>query len=111
MSYTGAATTTISASCNRIQGFRNAVSIWDSIANVYGGLQDNSCWYGPSRTREPAGILNSDWKMVVNGDGYYMTSHPDEPDLIIAEYQGGGIQRTDMRTRIGSVVSPSLCRR
>ena len=71
-----------------------------------GGLQDNSCWYGPSRTREPAGILNSDWKMVVNGDGYYMTSHPDDPDLIIAEYQGGGIQRTDMRTREQEDISP-----
>ncbi len=33
------ATVSISASCNRIQGFRNGVSIWDSIANVYGGLQ------------------------------------------------------------------------
>lgn len=33
------ATVSISASCNRILGFRNAVSIWDSIANVYGGLQ------------------------------------------------------------------------
>ncbi len=71
-----------------------------------GGLQDNSCWYGPSRTREPAGILNSDWKMVVNGDGYYMASHPDDPDLIIAEYQGGGIQRTDMRTREQQDISP-----
>jgi hypothetical protein len=44
--------------------------------------------------------------MVVNGDGYYMASHPDDPDLIIAEYQGGGIQRTDMRTREQQDISP-----
>ena len=33
------ATVSISASCNRIQGFRNGVSVFDSIANAYGGLQ------------------------------------------------------------------------
>lgn len=71
-----------------------------------GGLQDNACWYGPSRTREPAGILNGDWKMIVNGDGYYVVAHPDDPDLIIAEYQGGGITRTDMRTREQQDISP-----
>ena len=31
---------------------------------VHGGLQDNGGWTGPSRTREPAGILNDDWRMV-----------------------------------------------
>ena len=29
-----------------------------------GGMQDNGTWWGPSRTREPAGILNDDWRMV-----------------------------------------------
>ncbi|MCC6850278.1 MAG: hypothetical protein IT294_17440 [Deltaproteobacteria bacterium] len=33
------ATVVISASCNRIQGFRNGVSVFDSVANAYGGLQ------------------------------------------------------------------------
>jgi hypothetical protein len=33
------ATVSITASCNRIQGFRNGVTVWDSIANVSGGLQ------------------------------------------------------------------------
>src|SRR5262249_49036879 len=32
------ATTTITASCNRIQGFRDGVSVFDSIAGTYGGL-------------------------------------------------------------------------
>ena len=71
-----------------------------------GGLQDNGCWYGPSRTREPAGHPELRLEDGVNGDGYYMTSHPDDPDLIIAEYQGGGIQRTDMRTREQEDISP-----
>ena len=71
-----------------------------------GGLQDNSCWYGPSRTRDLLGIVNSEWKQVVSGDGYYMAAHPDDPDVIIAEYQGGGIARTDMRTREQQDISP-----
>lgn len=33
------ATVSISASCNRIQGFRNGVSVFDSVNSVYGGLQ------------------------------------------------------------------------
>ncbi|MDX2169815.1 MAG: right-handed parallel beta-helix repeat-containing protein [Deltaproteobacteria bacterium] len=32
------ATTTISGSCNRITGFRNGVSVFDSLAGAYGGL-------------------------------------------------------------------------
>lgn len=73
---------------------------------VSGGLQDNGSWIGPSRTREPAGILNDDWRMVSFGDGFHVTSHPDDPDLILSESQGGTILRTDLRTREQQLVSP-----
>jgi len=73
---------------------------------VMGGLQDNGSWTGPSRTREPAGILNDDWRMVSFGDGFYTLNHPDDPELYISESQGGGIVRTDMRTREQQAVSP-----
>lgn len=39
--------------------------------------------------------------------GYYMAAHPDQPDLIVAEYQGGGILRTDMRTLEQQDISPA----
>lgn len=71
-----------------------------------GGLQDNGTWYGPSRTREPAGILEDDWRMMSFGDAYWVVPHPDEPELFLSEYQGGGIVRTDMRTRQQIDVSP-----
>jgi photosystem II stability/assembly factor-like uncharacterized protein len=73
---------------------------------VMGGLQDNGSWTGPSRTREPAGILNDDWRMVSFGDGFFTLNHPDDPELYISESQGGGIVRTDMRTREQQAVSP-----
>ena len=66
---------------------------------VMGGLQDNGSWAGPSRTREPSGILNDDWRMVQFGDGFHMLNHPDTPDLYLSESQGGNVGRTDMRTR------------
>ncbi len=71
-----------------------------------GGLQDNGNWLGPNRTREPQGILTDDWRLVSYGDGYYQTSHPDNPDLIVSESQGGWIYRTDMRTLEQQDISP-----
>ena len=71
-----------------------------------GGLQDNGNWLGPNRTREPQGILVDDWRLVSYGDGYYQTSHPDNPDLIVSESQGGWIYRTDMKTLEQQDISP-----
>lgn len=71
-----------------------------------GGLQDNGSWTGPSRTREPAGILNDDWRMVSFGDGFYAINHADDPDLYLTESQGGSVVRTDMRNREQQSVIP-----
>jgi photosystem II stability/assembly factor-like uncharacterized protein len=71
-----------------------------------GGLQDNGSWTGPSRTREPAGILNDDWRMVSFGDGFQTISHPDNPELYLSESQGGSIMLTDFRNREQQSVSP-----
>jgi photosystem II stability/assembly factor-like uncharacterized protein len=75
--------------------------------NVMGGLQDNGGWTGPSRTREPAGIMNDDWRMVNFGDGFYVINHPDDPELYLSESQGGNIVRTDMRTREQQGINPN----
>ena len=71
-----------------------------------GGMQDNGTWWGPSRTKEPSGILNDDWRMVSFGDGFFIVRHPEHPHLFLSEAQGGSIQRTDTRTREGRGVSP-----
>jgi photosystem II stability/assembly factor-like uncharacterized protein len=72
---------------------------------IHGGLQDNGTWSGPSRTRT-AGILNDDWRNISGGDGFHVVNHPDEPELFLSENQGGGIVRTDWRTREQQDVSP-----
>ena len=73
---------------------------------VGGGLQDNRSWYAPSRTREPWGIMNDDWRMISSGDGFHVVVHPDNPELFLSESQGGRLMRTDMRTREQQIVAP-----
>ena len=73
---------------------------------VMGGLQDNGSWSGPSRTREPAGIMNDDWRMVSFGDGFYVINHPDNPELYLSESQGADIVWTDWRSREQQSVNP-----
>jgi photosystem II stability/assembly factor-like uncharacterized protein len=73
---------------------------------VGGGLQDNGTWYGPSRNKEIAGIMNDDWRMISFGDGFHIVVHPEYPDLFLSESQAGNVLRTDMRTREQQAVSP-----
>ena len=62
------------------------VSIDDKTPyNVYGGLQDNGSWYGP--TKSPGGIENSDWTRIGYGDGFRVIKHPTK-NIIYSEMQG-----------------------
>ncbi len=59
--------------------------------NVYGGLQDNGTWMGPSRATD--GIANRHWRNIDFGDGFWAFSDPSDSDYAYAEYQGGQISR------------------
>lgn len=59
--------------------------------NVYGGLQDNGTWMGPSRAVDAIG--NRHWRNIDFGDGFWAFSDPSDPDYAYAEYQGGKISR------------------
>jgi photosystem II stability/assembly factor-like uncharacterized protein len=69
-------------------------------------MQDNGMWTGPSRTREPAGIFNDDWRMVTSFVGFGSLSDPDNPDILLTEQSGGALVRTDLQTREQQIVSP-----
>ncbi|HEY5061148.1 MAG TPA: hypothetical protein VII52_06405, partial [Gemmatimonadaceae bacterium] len=66
--------------------------------NVYGGLQDNQTWLGPSRTRNTFGPTNADWARMAGGDGFYAVPDPSDHNLVYAEMQQGGVVRYDART-------------
>jgi len=59
--------------------------------NIYGGLQDNGSWMGPSAS--PGGIENSDWKNIGGGDGFYVFPDPHDEQVIYWQSQGGNINR------------------
>ncbi|HEX9970480.1 MAG TPA: glycosyl hydrolase, partial [bacterium] len=64
--------------------------------SVYGGLQDNGSWYGPSQN--PGGITNADWKNCGFGDGFWVFVDPQETDIVYSESQGGNITRLHRST-------------
>ncbi len=64
---------------------------------VYGGLQDNGTWGGPSRSRA-GGARNEDWFRVGGGDGFRCAVDPNEPDLVYSESQNGATSRINLRT-------------
>ncbi|MBQ0732834.1 WD40/YVTN/BNR-like repeat-containing protein [Aquimarina celericrescens] len=53
--------------------------------NIYGGLQDNGSWWGPSSS--PGGIEARDWNRVGVGDGFRVLKHPTK-NIIYSEMQG-----------------------
>ena len=65
---------------------------------IYGGLQDNNTWGGPSRSLNPRGIGNGDWFTVGGGDGFYAQVDPKDPNTVYAESQDGNLLRRDIRT-------------
>jgi photosystem II stability/assembly factor-like uncharacterized protein len=65
---------------------------------VYGGLQDNGTWGGPSATRSTQGITNAEWFRVGGGDGFYTQVDPTDYNTIYVESQDGNVQRLDLRT-------------
>jgi len=76
------------------------------VYHIVGGTQDNSTQYGPSRTLNRHGIRNSDWKVIIGGDGHDNAIDPSNPDLIYGESQEGFIQRYDRRSGETITVRP-----
>lgn len=62
---------------------------------VYGGLQDNGNWGGPSNSRDFNGVLNDHWFKFHAGDGFHTTVDPNDWRTVYTEAQGGNIRRFD----------------
>ena len=62
---------------------------------VYGGLQDNGNWGGPSNSRDWNGVLNAHWFKFHSGDGFHTTVDPNDWRTVYTESQGGNIRRFD----------------
>ena len=73
---------------------------------VYGGLQDNGSWGGPSRTHNGSGPINEDWVSVGGGDGFKCQVDPNDPDQIYYTSQGGAMGRRNFRTGESASIRP-----
>ncbi len=73
---------------------------------IAGGLQDNTNWVGPSRTRTKDGILDADWIQIGGGDGFYCVFDPFDPNVIYAESQGGEVHRFNLASGELKVLKP-----
>jgi S1-C subfamily serine protease/photosystem II stability/assembly factor-like uncharacterized protein len=65
---------------------------------VYGGLQDNGTWGGPSMSLSGSGPVNEDWLSVGGGDGFMCRVDQNDPDLVYWTSQNGAMGRRNMKT-------------
>jgi photosystem II stability/assembly factor-like uncharacterized protein len=73
---------------------------------VYGGLQDNGSWGGPSATPSAEGITLGDWKKIGSGDGFYCLVDPTDPNIVYWESQYGIPRRLDVKTGKSKTIRP-----
>ncbi len=73
---------------------------------VYGGLQDNHSYMGPSETRRWEGILNDDWMQNGFGDGMYWQADPRDPRFTYGSSNDGNYFRYDAFTGDMLDISP-----
>ncbi len=75
---------------------------------VYGGLQDNGTWGGPSATRDSAGVTIAEWINILAYDGYHCQVDPADPDTVYCEGQYGILRRVNVRTGAAADIRPRL---
>jgi len=80
------------------QYYKLAVDDAEPFYHIYGGTQDNNTQGGPSQTDNVHGIRNSDWYVVLFGDGHQPATEPGNPDIVYAQWQQGNLVRADKTT-------------
>jgi photosystem II stability/assembly factor-like uncharacterized protein len=66
--------------------------------HIYGGMQDNASWGGPSSVRDRQGIANEHWYQMLSCDGMFTVVDPLEGHTIYTNCQNGRIVRYDRKT-------------
>jgi photosystem II stability/assembly factor-like uncharacterized protein len=66
---------------------------------VYGGLQDNGSWGGPSANQSAAGIRQNEWFTISGADGFHTASDPTDPNIVYTESQYGAAMRVNVANK------------
>ncbi|MBC3757425.1 glycosyl hydrolase [Hyunsoonleella sp. SJ7] len=88
------------------QFYKLAVDDAVPFYNIYGGTQDNNSQGGPSRTFKANGIANSDWYVLLGGDGHQPATEPGNPNIVYAQSQQGNLRRVDISNRESVYIKP-----
>ena len=88
------------------QFYKLAVDDAYPFYNIFGGTQDNNTQGGPSRTFKRSGITNSDWFVLLGGDGHQPATEPGNPDIVYAQSQQGNIHRIDRTNGEATFIKP-----
>ena len=75
--------------------------------NVYGGMQDNGSWRGPSYVWKAQGIRNSYWQELAFGDGFDVVPDLGDSRYGYAMSQQGFVSRYDWQTGNNYLVRPT----
>ena len=74
--------------------------------NIYGGMQDNGSWIGPSYVLKAGGIRNYDWQEIYFGDGFDVAPKSNDNRYGYAMSQGGNISFYDRVTGMTEFIKP-----
>ena len=88
------------------QFYKLAVDDAKPFYNIFGGTQDNNTQGGPSRTLKSEGITNSDWYVLLGGDGHQPATEPGNPNIVYAQSQQGNIYRIDRTNGERTFIKP-----
>lgn len=75
--------------------------------NVYGGMQDNGSWIGPSAVLKRGGIRNSDFQELYFGDGFDVVPFRKDSRYGYAMSQGGNVGFYDRETGKTRFIQPN----
>ncbi|MCH8830514.1 MAG: PDZ domain-containing protein, partial [Planctomycetes bacterium] len=77
---------------------------------IYGGMQDNGSWGGPSHVRGRVGPVDSDWYAIGGGDGFICRVDPLDPNIVFYESQYGNMRRVNLKTGARARIRPTAPR-
>jgi photosystem II stability/assembly factor-like uncharacterized protein len=75
--------------------------------NIYGGLQDNGSWRGPSYAWYDGPLINEMYDFLSGGDGFDAMPVPGDTRYCYAQSQGGSIRRYDVATGWSKNIRPA----
>lgn len=76
--------------------------------HVYGGMQDNGTWRGPSQVWRRKGIRNMYWNRIGYGDGFDAIPDPQDSRFGYSMLQGGSLLQYDLETGALRSLKPVL---